>query len=581
MSNNNQSNRLIKWMVVAGDFVLLNAIILVGATLSWRVNNWPDRSLEIFILVNNIALILAMTKFSTIIHQRMIGAGDVLQRLVGLTMVQSIAAYVLLKVFDYYLPIGWIQFWVGTTFFVSMLVKRLCERWFIKLYRQAGRNTRTATLVGNDPELVNLYEKLTTDMTMGYRILGYYADTEMGEWTRSMEEGREGGRVNGSGVMVNGSGFMVNGSGGMVHGSGFMVQDGSEKMEEGRGKKEDGRGNHQTSDIRHQTSDLSPHPSDFSPQPSDFRPQTSALSLQTSDFSPQTSALSPQTSALRHLGTLQEFLRMIKEEPDQLALGDEVYVSLSRRDRDVIKRISRFCDNRVIRFFYVPTSVESIGLNLKRELLDDMELFTTYETPLQNPMNKLMKRSMDIILSLLFLIPTAIIFPFVWIIVKIQSPGPLFFKQDRTGLDGKNFKMIKFRSMHVNQDADKVQATKDDPRKYPFGNFMRKANIDELPQFWNVLMGDMSIVGPRPHMLAHTEMYSQLIDKYMVRHFVKPGITGWAQVTGYRGETKELWQMEGRVKRDIWYMENWTVWLDIRIIWLTFKTFFKHDKNAY
>ena len=125
--------------------------------------------------------------------------------------------------------------------------------------------------------------------------------------------------------------------------------------------------------------------------------------------------------------------------------------------------------------------------------------------------------------------------------------------------------------MHVNKDADKVQATKDDPRKYPFGNFMRKANIDELPQFLNVLKGDMSIVGPRPHMLAHTEMYSHLIDKYMVRHFVKPGVTGWAQVTGYRGETKELWQMEGRVKRDIWYMEHWSIWLDIRIIWLTIK----------
>ena len=119
------------------------------------------------------------------------------------------------------------------------------------------------------------------------------------------------------------------------------------------------------------------------------------------------------------------------------------------------------------------------------------------------------------------------------------------------------------------------------PRKYPFGNFMRKTNIDELPQFLNVLKGNMSIVGPRPHMLAHTEMYSGLIDKYMVRHFVKPGITGWAQVTGFRGETKELWQMEGRVKRDIWYMEHWSIWLDIRIIWLTIKTIFVHDEHAY
>ena len=141
--------------------------------------------------------------------------------------------------------------------------------------------------------------------------------------------------------------------------------------------------------------------------------------------------------------------------------------------------------------------------------------------------------------------------------------------------------MLKFRSMHVNKDADKLQATKDDPRKFPFGNFMRKSNIDELPQFLNVLKGDMSFVGPRPHMLLHTEQYSHLIDKYMVRHFVKPGLTGWAQVTGFRGETKELWQMEGRVKRDIWYMEHWSFWLDLRIIWMTVKNLFKHDEMAY
>jgi putative colanic acid biosynthesis UDP-glucose lipid carrier transferase len=135
--------------------------------------------------------------------------------------------------------------------------------------------------------------------------------------------------------------------------------------------------------------------------------------------------------------------------------------------------------------------------------------------------------------------------------------------------------------MHVNKDADKLQATKNDPRTFPFGQFMRKSNLDELPQFWNVIMGTMSIVGPRPHMLAHTQMYSKLIDKYMVRHFVRPGITGWAQVTGFRGETKELWQMEERVKRDIWYMEEWSIWLDMRIVGMTFATIFKRDKNAY
>ena len=152
---------------------------------------------------------------------------------------------------------------------------------------------------------------------------------------------------------------------------------------------------------------------------------------------------------------------------------------------------------------------------------------------------------------------------------------------DERGSNGKNFVCLKFRSMHVNVDADRLQATEDDPRKFPFGNIMRKYNIDELPQFWNVLVGYMSIVGPRPHMLLHTEYYSNRIGKYMVRHFVKPGITGWAQVTGFRGETKEMWQMEERIKRDIWYIENWSIWLDLRIIWMTVKSVFIHDENAY
>lgn len=135
--------------------------------------------------------------------------------------------------------------------------------------------------------------------------------------------------------------------------------------------------------------------------------------------------------------------------------------------------------------------------------------------------------------------------------------------------------------MKVNKDADKVQATINDPRKTKFGNFMRKTNIDELPQFINVLLGDMSIVGPRPHMLKHTEEYSQLINKYMVRHFIKPGITGWAQVTGFRGETRELSQMEGRVKADIWYMEHWTFMLDLYIIYKTVANALRKDKQAY
>ena len=135
--------------------------------------------------------------------------------------------------------------------------------------------------------------------------------------------------------------------------------------------------------------------------------------------------------------------------------------------------------------------------------------------------------------------------------------------------------------MRVNADADRVQATRDDPRKTRFGDFLRRSSIDELPQFINVLRGDMSIVGPRPHMLQHTAQYSKLINKYMVRHLIKPGITGWAQVTGYRGETHSLSQMEGRVRRDIWYLENWSLLLDIRIIFMTVWNALRQDENAY
>ena len=279
-------------------------------------------------------------------------------------------------------------------------------------------------------------------------------------------------------------------------------------------------------------------------------------------------------------GTVSDLIEAVERE-EPLTLGDELYVCLSRREREKVKILSDYCDRHVIRFYYVPISVEQLGMRLKRELFEDMELFTTYEVPLEYPMHKFIKRLFDLVMSLIVLIVGIPLLPIVALIIKIQSPGPVFFRQERTGYNGRNFLCYKFRSMRVNKDADKLQATENDPRKFPFGNFMRKYNIDELPQFWNVFKGDMSVVGPRPHMLYHTEKYSQLIERYMVRHFVKPGITGWAQVTGYRGETRELWQMEKRVKQDIWYIENWTIWLDLRIIWMTFRTMVVHDKKAY
>lgn len=269
------------------------------------------------------------------------------------------------------------------------------------------------------------------------------------------------------------------------------------------------------------------------------------------------------------------------ESHGALARCDEIIVSLSHDDNEYIAKVIRFCDRNVIHFYYAPRLLGNFRMHLKAEYLFDQLLFTNRLAPLEKPSNRFIKRLFDIVVSSIVCLCMLPFLPIIALLIKIQSPGPLFFKQARTGLNGNIFHCLKFRSMHVNKEADTAQATKDDPRKFAFGNFMRKTNLDEFPQFINVLKGDMSIVGPRPHMLHHTEMYSKVIDQYMVRHFSKPGITGWAQVTGYRGETKELWQMEERIHRDIWYIENWSFALDLHIIFMTAKSIFFPDKMAY
>lgn len=261
---------------------------------------------------------------------------------------------------------------------------------------------------------------------------------------------------------------------------------------------------------------------------------------------------------------------------------DQIYCSLSSDYSYEIVPIINYCENHLIRFYNVPNIRNYVHRRMYFDMFGNIPILSIRKEPLAQVENRMLKRTFDILFSLLFL---CTVFPFIYLIIgaaiKLSSPGPIFFKQKRSGENGKEFWCYKFRSMRVNVDSDKVQATIDDPRKTKIGDFMRRTSIDELPQFINVLLGQMSVVGPRPHMLKHTEEYSRLIDKYMVRHLVKPGITGWAQVTGYRGETKELWQMEGRVERDVWYLEHWTFLLDIYIIYKTVKNAVQGDKEAY
>ena len=451
IKNNNYTNRIIKCLVIAGDFVVLWILLYFVVDTIPSSKDWDVDKNRMFWIVGTLSLLIAEFRFPTVIHLRVVGAADILRRSTLLVLTQTLLAYLILRAIHFMARLGWQLFFMGIAMWVLVIFARFIVRWLLKQFRRLGYNTRNITMVGADEELDRLYKKVTSNPTYGYKLCSRYVSAD--------------------------------------------------------------------------------------------------------DFA----------SRMDH--------------PEALILGDEVYLCVPRKEQELIKRTASLCYHQMVKFFYVPTAEEK--LNLQSVYIDDIEVMATYTSPLEEPLNRLVKRLSDILLSTLFLLPTALLLPFIALIIKRQSPGPVFFRQRRTGLDGRDFYCYKFRSMHVNVDADRLQATKDDPRKFPFGDFIRKTNIDELPQFWNVLVGEMSIVGPRPHMLAHTEQYDKLIDKYMVRHFVKPGVTGWAQVTGFRGETRELWQMEGRVERDIWYIQNWSLWLDLRIIWLTVKTIFKRDDKAY
>jgi len=194
----------------------------------------------------------------------------------------------------------------------------------------------------------------------------------------------------------------------------------------------------------------------------------------------------------------------------------------------------------------------------------------------------MVKRAFDILFSVGIIIGLlSWLTPLMAIFIKLESSGPVFFRQKRNGLNYKEFNCFKFRSMNLNEIADLEQVSKNDPRITTVGKFIRKTSIDELPQFFNVLLGDMSVVGPRPHMVSHTEMYARRIDKFMVRHFIKPGITGLAQTNGYRGEVENDKDIIYRVKYDIFYVENWSILLDIKIIFMTLYNAIKGEEKAY
>ena len=262
---------------------------------------------------------------------------------------------------------------------------------------------------------------------------------------------------------------------------------------------------------------------------------------------------------------------------------DEMYVALHIDNIEIINKLIVICEQNMVRIKFIPDfQLYTKSSKVEVTFYENTPVLMFRTEPLEFAVNRLAKKVFDVVFSaavILLIFPW--LFPIIMLIIKIESPGPIFFKQERSGRDNRSFMCFKFRSMHVNGLAHKKQAEKGDSRITKFGAFIRKTSIDELPQFFNVLLGDMSVVGPRPHMVHLAKEYSDLISNYLVRQYAKPGITGWAQVNGFRGETKELVDMENRVEYDIWYIENWSLALDIKIVIKTIINIFKGEENAY
>lgn len=261
---------------------------------------------------------------------------------------------------------------------------------------------------------------------------------------------------------------------------------------------------------------------------------------------------------------------------------DEIYCSISELSNKQIVEITDFADNNLKILKFLPDNKDIYSKKLKYEYYDYIPILSLRNIPLEDSINTVIKRIFDIIFSSLIIVfILSWLTPLIAIFIKLETKGPVFFKQSRNGFNYKEFDCYKFRSMMPNKDAHLYQATRGDQRITKVGKWIRKTSIDELPQFFNVLFGDMSVVGPRPHMVSHTNMYAKRIDKFMVRHFVKPGITGLAQISGFRGEIETDKDIIGRVKYDIFYVENWSLLLDIRIIVRTFLNAVKGEEKAY
>lgn len=275
-------------------------------------------------------------------------------------------------------------------------------------------------------------------------------------------------------------------------------------------------------------------------------------------------------------GTIQEAKEVVFTESI-----NEIYCSVGELSNDQQKDIVEFAEENKIEIKFIPDTKTIFSKNLRINHYELIPVLSLSKSPLDNYYTKIFKRFFDILFSLIVVVfILSWLTPLLGLLIKLESKGPIFFKQSRPGLNEQEFVCYKFRSMPLNQKTE-TEASRNDPRVTKVGKFIRKTSLDELPQFFNVLIGDMSVVGPRPHLWSQNKTYGQKIKKYMVRHYVKPGITGLAQVKGFRGEIETSEDMVNRIKYDVFYIENWSFFMDIKIIILTIVNIFKGEEKAY
>ncbi|OYU65129.1 MAG: undecaprenyl-phosphate glucose phosphotransferase, partial [Cytophagaceae bacterium BCCC1] len=285
---------------------------------------------------------------------------------------------------------------------------------------------------------------------------------------------------------------------------------------------------------------------------------------------------------VKYLGNLEQFFGNLEN-----MRIDDLIITSDKLTHEMLRQILVYADAKAIRTRVIPNFDSLYQNRFELQTFGGYPLISIRREPLQEMQWRLIKRIFDFTFSVLIFIGVfSWLFPIIALLIKLDSKGPVLFIQDRWGINGKRFRFYKFRSMRaeskdVTESGEFNQARQNDPRITKLGAFLRRTSLDELPQFINVFLGNMSVVGPRPHAHEHNLRTHKVIDKYMIRHWVKPGITGWAQINGFRGETNTNQLMQKRVDLDIWYIENWSFWLDIKIILMTVYNLLKGEANAY